>query len=223
MFAKGLPRSPPSVLKNGRKRIFPLSHTWLTSHVLCSASTLLPYAFQMASLRISINATLPVILTHSPGCSDLKPHLDVEDLKFPQRWRGHACEAAQRRRTCPDLREKTVMVKFRISGGPSGQPRRLVPPTRRPLNDRLTMFAKGLPRSPPSVLKNGRKRIFPLSHTWLTSHVLCSASTLLTYAFQMASLRISINATLPVILTHSPGCSDLKPPSDVEDLKFPQR
>ena len=64
-----------------------------------------------------VNAALPVISAEPPGCSDLKPHPDVEDLTFPRGWRGHARKAAQRRRTCPEIREKSVMVKIRIRGG----------------------------------------------------------------------------------------------------------
>ena len=87
-----------------------------------------PYSYTKyptVTRRISVNATLPVISAEPPGCSDLKPHPDVEDLAFPHGWRGYALKAAQRRRTCPGGNQN--------SGGPSGQPRRLVPPTGRPL------------------------------------------------------------------------------------------
>ena len=110
-FAKCLPKSPPSVLEKKRKWIFSLSHTWLTGHVLCPASTLLTHA------RISIKIMLPVLPAKTPGWPDFQPVVDVEDLTFPPGWRGHACKAAQRRRTCPDLREKNVMVKIGFRAG----------------------------------------------------------------------------------------------------------
>ena len=73
-----------------------------------------------------------MIAAKPPGCLDFEPHPDVEDLTFPRGWRGRACKAAQRRRTCPDLRKKRDGENQK-SGGPSGQPRRLVLPMSRPL------------------------------------------------------------------------------------------
>ena len=105
-----------------------------------------PYShtkYRTKSRRISINATSPVISANPPGCSDLKPHPDVEDLMFPRGWQGHACKAAQRRRTCPDLREKSVMGDNHNSGGTSGQPRRLVSPTSCPLKWLFERVCKG--------------------------------------------------------------------------------
>ena len=109
----------------------------------CPSFSFNPTYIRTESQRISINATLlPVIAANPPGCSYLEPHVDVEDLTFPRRWRGHACIAAQSRRTCPDLREKKRDGENHNSGGPSGQPRRLVPPTRRPLKWLFDKFCK---------------------------------------------------------------------------------
>ena len=60
---------------------------------------------------------LPVFAAITTDCSDFQPLVDVEDLAFPPGWRGLACKAAQRRRTCPDLREKNVRMKIRIRAG----------------------------------------------------------------------------------------------------------
>ena len=117
-FAKGLFRSHSSVLRNGPERVCPRSHTWLI--VFLSIVQLQPYPHtkqRTASRRISINGILPVIPAMMPACSDFQPHRGVEDLAFPQGWQAHACKAAQRRRTCPDLRQIIVMVKTRIPRG----------------------------------------------------------------------------------------------------------
>ena len=96
---------------------------------------------------MSININLPVFVAITPSCSDLQPLADVEDLTFPPGWRGLACKVAQRRRTCPDLREKKRESENQNSGGASGQPRRLVSPKRDAhCNDCLRKFATGLSR-----------------------------------------------------------------------------
>ena len=118
----------------------------------------------------------------TPSCSDFQPLVDVEDLTFPPGWRKNACKVAQRRRTCPDLRAKSVTMKIRIRASQVVSHIASFPQRDAHCNDCSRKFSKGLPRSPPSVLKNRLQRIFSLSHTWLTGHVLCPASTLLTYA-----------------------------------------
>ena len=97
---------------------------------------------------MSININLPVFAAITPSCSDLQPLVDVEDLTFPSGWRGLACKAAQRRHTCPDLREKKrEKSENQNSGGASGQPRRLVFPKRDAhCNGCLRKFAKSLSR-----------------------------------------------------------------------------
>ena len=123
-----------------------------------------------------------MITANTPDCSDFRTHSGVEDLTLPHRWQRHACKAAQRRRTCPDLREKSVMVKIRNRAGQAGNHVASFPQRVAHLNDCLTKFAKGLPRLPPSVPRMGANESLHFHiGTWLTGHVLRSASTLLTY------------------------------------------